>query len=888
MDKPKSLNGNSLVKITNYGRSVFFIFLVLLIVSAALPAGESFSFEFHQYLISGLFLSLLTGGFLFFYLINQYKKQARQLRQTHIVATQNEEKYRLLAENTSDVVWLSDLNFNLIYISPSVEKMFGWKVSDRLKMSLAEKTPPKHIENLKSLLHEELEKDKIYDSDRKRSKILEMEFFRADGSSVWVEMNISMVRDKAGCPVGLSGITRNIDEKVKAREFVEKRLAVEKLLSGISRKAVGDSDIHVIINKIIKKTGLAMDVSRVYVFGYDPQNDRINNRFEWNAKNVLSRFDHLQQLSIAEFLWFFDKLKQGKVIKYKNVEEIPDEQTKNALRLQAILSILAVPLILNDKFQGFIGFAECRKAKKWHVDDVEVLQSLAFIVVSLLNRQKIETELTIKSRTIELSQIGKAMADLNGKITYANPTFLKYWRYQHPEEVLNKSVFDFWESNEEPGKVVAAISANGRWEGEMKGIRSDGSVFDVLVQASLVTNHKDKPICMQASFFDITERKIREQELWKAKEKAEESSRLKSAFLANMSHEIRTPMNGILGFINLLKEEDLSVKEKEEYTFMVTESGNRLLNTIDDIMECSFIEVGELEINKEETDLPELMHQMYTLFRPEADRKNIVLKMNCSEERRLIQTDKNKLERILYHLLNNALKFTENGTVEFGAEVKEEFIQFYIKDTGLGIPENPLVNVFEPFIQADMGLNRRHEGSGLGLSISKAYVEKLGGKIGFTSIKNEGSTFSFTIAHESEKTAKGGFAPVKISEDDFLSGRKILIAEDDYYSSLLLESSLKYSGARILKTQSGKGAVQMLMDNPDIALVLMDMKMPGMNGIEATSIIRQFNAHVPIIAQTALVLVDEKKMLLEAGCNDYISKPINTHLLLNKIKQLLN
>ncbi len=823
-----------------------------------------------------------------FSLRKQVEKKTLQLRKATVVARQNEQKYRIIAENTSDVVWLSDFSFTLSYISPSVEKMLGEKASGYLKKNIEEKYPPKYIAQLNEILNEELENEKIDGYSKNRSRILELEHFHADGSTLWVEMNVSFVRDTAGRPTGLHGVMRDITEKVKARKYIQKRLAMEKLLSKISRKAIGDPNPEKILPKILKHAGSAMGISRAYVFRYNSQFNSVSNTFEWCATGIRPRGDKLQQQS-CEFSWVCKELKQGRVVKFKNTEKIPDDATKKDLRLHNVISVLIVPLVLNDRFYGYIGFDECIKSKKWHSEDVKVLQSLAFIVTSLIVRHKTDRELTIKDRSIELSLVGKAIADLNGRITYANQTFLKYWRYNNVEEIVNKTVYSFWESSHESMKVIKAIREDGSWKGELKGIRADGTLFDALVQASLVTGNDGNPLCMQASFFDITDRKIWERELMEAKEKAEESNRLKSAFLANISHEIRTPMNGILGFLNLLKEVNFSVQEKEEFIEKMNESGKRLLNTLNDIMESATIEAGGTAVHADEVNFSELMQSSFDFFRPEAERKNITFRMVNNVQVNSVITDKYKLERILYNLVNNALKFTEQGTVEFGAELKGKFLKFYVKDTGTGIPEDQAGKIFGQFIQAEMGLERRFEGAGLGLSISKAYVEKLGGKIWYSSTKNEGSIFNFKVPYKPAYSVEVHPAlHQKLAMDNLLKGHKILIAEDDQFSYLFLEISLKNLGAEIIHTETGEDTIRALLDNPDISLILMDIKMKGMNGIEATRRIRDLNVKVPIIAQTALAFADEQNKALEAGCNEHITKPIDKELLLKKIRKLLN
>jgi len=375
----------------------------------------------------------------------------------------------------------------------------------------------------------------------------------------------------------------------------------------------------------------------------------------------------------------------------------------------------------------------------------------------------------------------------------------------------------------------------------------------------------------------------RTNELQLAKERAEESDRLKSAFLANMSHEIRTPMNGILGFADLLKEPDLSGEDQNLYISIIEKSGKRMLNIINDIVDISKIEAGLMKLEIKEANISEQIQYIYTFFKPEVEAKGIRLlfKNSLPTKEATITTDREKVYAILTNLVKNAIKYTEKGEIELGYLKKGDNLEFYVKDTGIGIPKDRQGAIFERFVQADIEDRKARQGAGLGLAITKSYVELCGGKIWVESEEGIGSTFYFTLPYNTEPEGKkvvGKIVPTQDEENPInpeVLGLKVLIAEDDETSEMLISITVKELSKEVIDARTGIEAVEICRTNPDLDLILMDIQMPVMNGYEAVRQIRQFNKDVVIIAQTAFGLSGDREKAIEAGCNDYIAKPIN-------------
>ncbi len=377
-------------------------------------------------------------------------------------------------------------------------------------------------------------------------------------------------------------------------------------------------------------------------------------------------------------------------------------------------------------------------------------------------------------------------------------------------------------------------------------------------------------------------------DLEKARAKAEESDRLKSAFLANISHEIRTPMNGILGFSDLLRSEDLDGEERHAFIDNIHASGKRMLRIINDLVDISKIEANQVEFFASDCSLNELLDELQLLFMERFKAKKLhlsCLKPNRDGDDRLV-LDRDRLAQIYINLLDNAIKFTDHGQVEFGYHIQDEILHGFVQDSGIGITPDQTEAVFERFRQVKSDKSRLHQGSGLGLSICKAFVELQGGQIHMRSTPEKGTRIDFTIPGKvlaSTEAPSPALAPAEPLPDSKL---RILLAEDDDANYQLYQAVLSHTGT-LYRVTNGQEAIDLIeARGNDFDVVLMDIKMPYVDGLEATRRIKQIQPHLPIIAQTAFAQQTDRQEALAAGCDDCIAKPIDQQQLFRIIREL--
>lgn len=374
-----------------------------------------------------------------------------------------------------------------------------------------------------------------------------------------------------------------------------------------------------------------------------------------------------------------------------------------------------------------------------------------------------------------------------------------------------------------------------------------------------------------------------------ANKKAEEHEKLKSAFLANMSHEVRTPINGIVGFSQLLLKEDQSVEERREFIEIIQNCSQQLLDIINDIIDISKIDTNQISLKISQVNLNHLMRDMFHFFHPKAESGNLDLEVSFGlpADNLQVELDDARLRQVLMHVIGNAIKFTPKGKVNFGYTVRAGYLEFFVEDTGVGIPQDMIRSVFDRFIQVETGLSRQAGGTGLGLSIAEALINKMGGEIWAQSVVDVGSTFYFTIP-----LVRSGLSPIELdlatsNPKDTPRSVNIIIADDNEINYMYLKELLKELNPILTWATNGQEVLDIVKNNENIDLVLMDIKMPLMDGYEATREVKKLRPNLPVIAQTAYAMAGDRDKALEAGCDEYITKPINKEHFQNMIARFL-
>jgi PAS domain S-box-containing protein len=744
-------------------------------------------------------------------------------------------KFKLCIDRSFEAIFITDAEGQIIFINPAFEQMYGFSPDEAIGKTPRIIKSSTYSEDVyhyfwKTLLSKEAVAGEIINKTK-------------DGKLITVEGFNNAILDSEGDIIGYIGIHRDITEHKKAEES----LKLFKTLIDNSNDAFEVVD---------PATGRFLDINEAgcKALGY--------SREEFLK---LSVFDIDPVVTPQSFAEIVKKLRESGSLTWEGIHKRKDGTS--------------FPVEVNIRIVSL---------------EKEYMVTVARDIS--LRKQNEESVLKL-SRAVEQSPTSVMITDRKGMIEYINPKLTEVTGYKN-EEVLGKNprIFSSGEKPKSEYEILwKNIQSGKEWKGEFHNKKKNGELYWENANISPIINSKGIITHFVAIKEDITERKKMIEELILAKEKAEESDRLKSAFLTNMSHEIRTPMNGILGFTALLKEHGLTGEEQKAYIEIIEKSGDRMLNTINDIIDISKIEAGQMEVNISEVNVNELMEYLFSFFKPEAEKKGIQLSVyyGLPNNEAIIAIDREKLDSILTNLVKNAIKYTREGSINFGYEVvKTQFctsLQFYVKDTGIGIPKERQQAIFDRFVKADIEDKNAMQGSGLGLTISKAYVEMLGGKIWVESETAKGSVFYFGIpCKETSEGRKDEQAEIPVTAEKPQTRKlNILIVEDEEASEMFLTIAVKSISKNIFVAKTGIEAIEICKNNPDIDLVLMDIQMAGMNGYEATQQIREFNKEVIIIAQTAFALNGDSEKALEAGCNAHISKPIKKEELVSLIQKHL-
>jgi PAS domain S-box-containing protein len=557
-----------------------------------------------------------------------------------------------------------------------------------------------------------------------------------------------------------------------------------------------------------------------------------------------------------------------------------------------------------------------------NLDIVKILNVKRVLIIArdITYRKKTEHDLKMVAdryqSLFEQAADGILTGNSKGIITKANKSICEISGYERSElEGNNISMLFTEETLKEKPFRYDLVESGETVLNEREMVRKDGSRITIEMNTKKVGED-----ILQAYIRDITERKkaqdllseknkqlseaqskltesnqklrkineeltLQKQELLKAKARAEESDRLKTAFLANMSHEIRTPMNGIVGFAQILLEQDYTQQELKKFLQTIYSQSHHLMKIIDDVIDIAKIEANELSINKEFFDLNDLFDELYENTRVAMASKNNKVQLVVSDElddkKSKIYSDPVRLKQVFTNLLDNAYKFTEEGMIEMGYNhYDDKKLLFYVKDSGTGIPQEKTEEIFQRFRQGDESLTSQYEGTGLGLSISRGIINLLGGEIWAEANKDKGSVFYFTIPYNKDWIDQTDKISTKKSLRPKWDKKTILLVEDDYASRLFMDKLLAPTQVKMITSETGQQALDIFKQEHKIDLILMDIRLPDINGLEVTKQIRKLNKKIPIIAQTAHAMGNDRKKCFDAGANEYISKPIDIDKLL--------
>ncbi len=680
----------------------------------------------------------------------------------------------------------------------------------------------------------------------------EEEGFGPDGKKIWLLISKIPIRDHDGKINGMIGITTDITERKLSLEAVIKersllRTLIDNLPNGVFVK---DREYRkIIVNPIhtievmghLKHLGMNAEIDILGKTDFEVFPEKLAKKFFTDDQKIVR--DGLVILN-NEGLGYYEDGKQQWLL----VSKIP----------------------LRDKNGEIIG--------------------MVGVTTDITERRYAEEALKTseqKFRTIfDNASDGMFLLDPEArKFVMCNLACLKMLGYSN-KEFLNLDIAAIHPS-EELSFIFEQLEKTLKGEEEIrrdiKFKRKDGTIFSADLSPTRVTIADKSRVLIV--FRDITERLFIETELRTAKEKAEESDKLKTAFLQNMSHEVRTPLNGIIGFSDMITNPDLTTEKREQYFKIIRNSGDQLVAIVNDIITVATIEAGQEKPHEKESDINKLLQSIKSQYFPQIETKNLSFSVTSAltDDETFVLVDETKLHQILSNLVSNAIKFTTEGYIKIDCRLEGNYIKFTIEDTGIGILPEKHEIIFDRFFQIDYSETRSYGGTGLGLSIVKSYVHYLNGEIYLDSKPGKGSTFYFTIPYvpviKEDKSAKVSLE----SENEGLAGKVILIAEDDNNNYEYLQEVLLDEKVKIIRAKNGKEAVEMCKSNPEIDLVLMDIKMPVLDGNEATKQILKFRKNLPIVAQTAYALLKDRQEAIDSGCVDYISKPINH----NKLMEIL-
>jgi PAS domain S-box-containing protein len=789
-------------------------------------------------------------------------------------------EFARLLDNLPGIVYRCrlDLDWTMEFISDGCYELTGYQVSDLLinkVISYNDLILPEDREMVRKGVEDAVK--------LKQSYTFIYRIRTAEGRVKWVWEKGKAVFSTVGEINCLEGFISDITEQ-KHSEMVQ------KVIFELSNAALSASSLDELYTALHHELSNIIDVQNYYIAIYHEAAGTIS--FPYHVDDQ----DKFTTQPVGKGLTgYVIRKKKPLLLKENEIAELSSKGLIEIIGTPAKVW-LGVPMIVNDKVFGVMAVQSYTDTEQFTEKDLELLNIIAGQVATMLSRKSAQDDVARQKSYLEqlFEASYEAIITINntGTVLTINSEFARLFGFL-PEEIIGKNI-DEKITNQEVIDDALAITRKAMTgnmsEVETQRVHKDGHLIDVSIIVTPILI-KDEIVGAFGIYRDITDRKKIEKNLIAAKERAEESDRLKSAFLSNMSHEIRTPMNAIIGFSTLLSDPVITEEERQEFIRIIKDRGNDLMRIMDDIIDIAKIEAGQVKIEIRECQVNSLLTSVYTTMN-ELRKKllkthvGLVFKPFAADHEFTIMTDGNRLRQIMTNLVENAFKFTDQGLVEIGYTFKTDqnlgpLIEFFVRDTGIGIPADKHHLIFERFRQADDSNTRQYGGTGLGLTICKNLLNLLNGEIRLESAEGQGTAFFVTLPLTTVPASEAPKSAAKPLPEyaDQLRDKTILVVEDEESNYFLLERILKRASAKIAWAKNGIDAIEMVSGG-NIDLILMDVRMPVMDGYEATAEIRKFNRTIPIIAQTAYALKGEKERSLAAGCDGYISKPIDPKELL--------
>ena len=646
-------------------------------------------------------------------------------------------------------------------------------------------------------------------------------------------------------------------------------------------------DMGEFIGVVRDELNMLMDTRNFYLAFYNEHSDTIAAPYQWD------QYEKTREWPAAGSC-------TGRVIKSGTSCLLTHGQTQELLDHRVLSNIgeraqcwLGVPVKMGTKTIGAFVVQSYDDPDAYSSADMETLEYISGQISVAISYKEAEEKIRLLSKAVEQSPVSIVITDRNGSIQYVNPRFTELAGYSLEEcfgqnpRILQSGLMDPSVYKE----MWSDLLAGKLWYGEMHNRKKSGELFWEFCSISPIIDETGEITHFVAVKEDITNDKNLIGEVIAARERAEQADRLKTAFLQNMSHEIRTPLNGIMGFSSLLQSGDFEQDEIGYYSGVIHKNSNRLLQLVNNIVDISKIDTGTAELEQSLVRPGKVLNDILSRFTNEMEKAGLLSKLTLPEngEDALFYCDVSKLDQILVNLISNAIKFTRVGSVETGFYFDQQDIIFFVKDTGIGIDNEHYNTIFSNFHQVDNSLSRGYEGAGLGLPICKGYIDLMGGRIWLESEPGVGSNFFFRLPYRQYDNAgvqehRVQPGPSATSSDHI---RKILVAEDDVTIFQYVNIILRKKNFKVLHAMDGAEAVTLFKSNKTVDMVLMDMKMPVMDGFTATGLIRKMNSDVPIIAITAYTMSGDRERTIKAGCTDYLAKPIRREALENMVAMYL-